>query len=282
MNKILVPTDFSDPSAWAVEVATDIALQSKTSIHLLHVIEGPPDQSFNTTGEWELTNGWEEKLFTVAIIKKSLKDLEIAAQQVEARGVKAEVSLRMGTPHEEINSIASDGSFGLIVMGTQSHDHLGRLLNGSNTEKAINNSRCPVLAVHEQPTAKAYKSIVYATNVSHEERSFSNVLKHVQKLYDSTIHLVRVNTKSNFMPDRQSRLQMQTFVKQLELTNYTINILNDETEEEGILYFADYINADLISIASHAHSGVVSLLTRGIARGVVNSSKRPVLTYLTD
>jgi nucleotide-binding universal stress UspA family protein len=53
------------------------------------------------------------------------------------------------------------------------------------------------------------------------------------------------------------------------------------TEEEGIIYFADSINADLIALATHGRTGFAHVLAGSIAEEVVSHSKRPVLTFVT-
>jgi len=64
------------------------------------------------------------------------------------------------------------------------------------------------------------------------------------------------------------------------LKKYTINIFNDLSEEEGIIYFADSINADMIAMATHGRTGFAHVLAGSIAEDVVSHSKRPVLTYV--
>ncbi len=73
---------------------------------------------------------------------------------------------------------------------------------------------------------------------------------------------------------------MEAFAKKLQLKNYTINVFNDLTEEEGIVYFADSINADLIAMATHGRTGFAHVLAGSIAEEVVSHSKRPVLTFV--
>ena len=74
---------------------------------------------------------------------------------------------------------------------------------------------------------------------------------------------------------------MQDFAKKLQLKNFTINIFNDLSEEEGIIYFADSINADLVAMATHGRTGFAHVLAGSIAEEVVSHSKRPVLTFVT-
>ena len=71
----------------------------------------------------------------------------------------------------------------------------------------------------------------------------------------------------------------KTFVKENNISNYTLNIYNDKVEEDGIIFFAQDIDADLIAIATHGHTGLVHLLSGSIAEDVVNHAKRPVWTF---
>ncbi len=64
------------------------------------------------------------------------------------------------------------------------------------------------------------------------------------------------------------------------MKNYTINVYNDLGEEEGIIYFADSINADLIAMATHGRTGFAHVMAGSIAEDVVGHSKRPVLTFV--
>src|SRR5690606_24268242 len=125
-----------------------------------------------------------------------------------------------------------------------------------------------------------FKNIVYATSMSKDEEVFSRIVKKAQAMYDSTIHLVRINTPGNFQRDTVVKKYMNDFAKKLQLKNYTINVFNDITEEEGIIYFADSINADMIAMATHGRTGFAHVLAGSIAEDVVNHSKRPVLTFV--
>jgi nucleotide-binding universal stress UspA family protein len=155
------------------------------------------------------------------------------------------------------------------------------MIIGSNTEKVVRTAHCPVLTVHNKPSSKDFKNIVYATSMEKDEEVFSRVIRTTQKLYDSTVHLVRINTPGNFQRDIVVKRYMQDFAKKLQLKNYTLNVFNDITEEEGIVYFADSINADLIAMATHGRTGFAHVLAGSIAEDVVSHSKRPVLTFVT-
>jgi hypothetical protein len=122
---------------------------------------------------------------------------------------------------------------------------------------------------------------VYATAMNKDEEIFSRIIRATQKIYDSTIHMVRINTPGNFQRDVIVKKYMADFAKKLQLKNFTINVFNDITEEEGIVYFSDMINADMIAMATHGRTGFAHVLAGSIAEDVVSHAKRPVLTFVT-
>jgi nucleotide-binding universal stress UspA family protein len=279
MKKILVPTDFSKPAQMAVDVAADIARKSGAQLILLHeeIVGG----SFNVEGQVDLEGDMEDKLFTLKMIERSKKLMAKAVADPKLEGVKVKPELRMGSPFHGMNSIITDHKVDLVVMGTAGHSNLEEAVIGSNTEKVVRHAACPVLTVHQKPASKDFKNIVYATAMNKDEEVFSRIVKRAQQLYDATIHLVRINTPGNFQRDAVVRKAMNDFAKKLQLKNYTINIFNDLSEEEGIIYFADSINADMVAMATHGRTGFAHVLAGSIAEDVVGHSKRPVLTFVT-
>jgi hypothetical protein len=96
----------------------------------------------------------------------------------------------------------------------------------------------------------------------------------------AVVHLVRINTPGLFLSDVIAREKLTSFANAMKIKNYTINIYNDQDEEDGILRFASGINADLIALATHGRKGLSHLLNGSIAEDVVNHSRRPVMTYV--
>ena len=282
MKKIIVPTDFSKSAQIAVEVAADIARKSNAELILLHVVEEATGSSFNVEGQVGTNEeSWENKIFTVKLIEKAKRQLAKAADDPKLSGVRVRPELRVGSPFHGMRTIIADRKVDLVVMGTAGQTNIEEMIIGSNTEKVVRHSNCPVLTVHKKPGNTDFKNIVYATSMSKDEEVFSRIVRATQKLYDSTVHLVRINTPGNFQRDASVKKYMQDFAKKLQLKNYTLNVFNDLSEEEGIIYFADSINADLIAMATHGRTGFAHVLAGSIAEDVVSHAKRPVLTFVT-
>jgi nucleotide-binding universal stress UspA family protein len=282
MKKILVPTDFSKPAMIAAEVAADIAKKANAELTLLHVVEEAVGNSMNVEGQVTADSRWEERLFTMKLIEKAKKQLTKLVEDPKFEGVRVKQELRIGSPYHGMNTIIVERKVDLVVMGTAGHSELEHMIIGSNTEKIVRMSHCPVLTMHSKPASKEFKNIVYATSMDKDEEVFSRIVRATQKLYDATIHLVRINTPGNFQRDVVVKKYMQDFAKKLQLKNFTLNVFNDVSEEEGIIYFADSIDADLVAMATHGRTGFAHVLAGSIAEDVVSHSKRPVLTFVTQ
>jgi len=279
MKKILVPVDYSKTSTTAFDVAFDIAKKSGAEIIAMNVVEEITTESYRVTGEWHKAD-WEDRIFTFELLKKSKAQLEKLVTDPKYDAVKITGEQRVGNPYHGITTIVTEKKVDLLVMGTRGHTKLEEMVIGTNTEKVVRHSRCPVLTVHRKPATTNFKNIVYATAMSPEEEVFSRFVKKTQQMYDSTIHLVRVNTPSNFQRDVTVKNAMEKFAKKLGLKNYTLNIFNDISEEMGVIYFGESIDADLIAMATHGRTGFAHVMAGSIAEDVVGHAKRPVLTFV--
>jgi len=279
MKKILVPVDYSKTSAIAFDVAFDIAKKDGAELIALNVVEEATADSYRITGEWHKAD-WEDRLFTFELIKKARLQLEKLVKDPKYDAVKVTGELRVGNPFHGISTIITERKVDLVVMGTKGFTKIDEMLIGANTERVVRHSRCPVLTVQRKPTTTDFKNIVYATAMSADEAIFSRMVKRTQEMYNSTIHLVRINTPADFQRDLVVKEAMYKFAKTLGLKNYTINVYNDLSEEEGIIYFSDSIDADLIAMATHGRTGFAHVMAGSIAEDVVGHSKRPVLTFV--
>ncbi len=279
MKKILVPVDYSKTSTIAFDVAFDIAKKDGAELIALNIVEEATPDSYRITGEWH-KDDWEDRIFTFELLKKAKVQLEKLVKDPKYDAVKVTGELRVGNPFHGISTIITEQKVDLVVMGTKGFTKIDEMIIGANTEKVVRHSRCPVLTVQKKPATTDFKNIVYATALSPDEVVFSRIVKRTQEIYNSTIHLVRINTPGDFQRDRVVKDAMFKFAKSLRLKNYTINVYNDLSEEEGIIYFSDSIDADMIAMATHGRTGFAHVMAGSIAEDVVGHSKRPVLTFV--
>jgi nucleotide-binding universal stress UspA family protein len=135
IRTILHPTDFSEHSQYAFEVAVALANTCGSRLAVLHVMEFPPS-----------CHGG----FRVASLQPD--DQEIVLEQLISRrpangGIPVAHHLVRGDPAVEIVRMARKANCDLIVMGSHGRTGLQRLLMGSVAEEVARNAHCPVLTV---------------------------------------------------------------------------------------------------------------------------------------
>ena len=275
MKKILVPTDFSEIADNALEEAVQIAKKSGAEIVLLTVVEEGSTGSVKVTGEMR-PRDIQDNIYFIKLIEKRKEQLAEKINQIE--GVTVYPEMRMGNPFHGISEIVSEHGVDFVVMGTRGASGLQELIIGSNTEKVVRHAKCPVLSVHDK-SSHVYKDIVYATSFDDDEAGLIDLLKQIQKEYDSTLHMVWVNTPNNFERDKLTKARMKQFIEKHNIENVTLNIFSDISEEDGIIAFSEEKNADLIAMITHGRTGFAHLIAGSIAEDVVNHTRRPVLTY---
>ncbi|NEM98395.1 universal stress protein [Pontibacter burrus] len=278
MRRILVPTDFSEQAQYAFEVAVSIARRTGAAIKLLHVIDAPRGTSFSATGD-VIFNDNMEQLYMMRLLETTKTDMHKLIGTVEHRGVEVVQEVDVARIVGKIRQVIADDKIDLVVMGSKGSSGLDEFLIGSNTEKVVRTAECPVITVKQRQTDFHPREIVLASNFRREVGKAMEVFKSFQQLFDARIHLVYINTPGAFESSSNLRSKLAHAAEKYALQNYTINIYNDVVEEDGILHFAEDINADMIMMATHGRTGLSHLLSGSIAEDLVNHTSRPVLTY---
>ena len=139
-RKILVPVDFSEHSARAIEVAIDLAKAFDGSIQLLHCYQIQPAAA--TPYGIVLPESFDREIREAAA-----RQLDERLQKVKAAGVEGEASLSAMFPSLAIAETASEIGADLIVMGTRGLSGLKHVLLGSVAERTLRSAPCPVLTV---------------------------------------------------------------------------------------------------------------------------------------
>jgi len=139
IRSILVPIDFSPPSARALKYAAALATQFGAKLTLVNVVQpvATPDFAYNPL--------MMEIGKVVAQAKRALERVPVA-QGVDASLIE-KVLVRNGTPFYEIADAAESLNTDLIIISTHGYTGLKHVLLGSTAERVVRRARCPVLVV---------------------------------------------------------------------------------------------------------------------------------------
>lgn len=137
IRNILHPSDFSDYSESAFQLACSIARDSGAKLIVLHVAS---PSGFVTHGEMH------RMLDDRNDLRQELEDRLHRLQPAEAN-VQVEHLLVEGNPTDEILRVAEERKCDLIVIGTHGRTGFAKLLMGSVSEEILRRASCPVLSV---------------------------------------------------------------------------------------------------------------------------------------
>ena len=280
MNEILVPCDFSEPAKNAFRFALQLASKNHTTrVHLLYVIQLPVVMDSLVTPTISFENSYKDTLERDA--QRQFDKLKTKYLS-ESKGITIVSSLLFGPIANTILDYVSEPSIDLIVMGTHGTSGFRDLFIGSNTEKIVRRSHVPVFVVKDY-FRTGIKDIVFPNSFSieHQDNLMSEV-KDLQAFFKATLHLLHINTPSNFTDDAVMTEKMESFALRFSLSNYTINIYNNPDVEEGIHQFSAHIKAGLIAIGTHGYGRLAHLVNGGLAQDMTNHSDMMIWTYAAD
>ena len=272
MKKILVPVDFSKPSEYAARIATKIAKKIGAVIYLIHLIEIPSGVvDMGASSKFSIP---ESMLY----LRKTKEKIVAFKEKNFPKDLKIEYFIKINTPFEGIRKCAHKIDADLIVMGSKGHSEFEEIMIGSNTEKVVRTSTVPVIIIKKDDKNFKLKNLVFASNFKKDDKAVFNKFIGFANQFKSKIHLLRINTPSNFESSREATKKIKRFIKRYELPKYSINIYNDTSVEKGILNFSKDNNSDLIALCTHGRSGLSHLFSPSVSKKLSKFAAIPILT----
>ena len=273
MKKIIVPCDFSKPAVNAYRFALDIAAQSKGVVHLLHIIELPVLYDSVVMPALYMENELYKELKESA----DKKFMKLTSKHFN-ENVKVIAEVKFGPVHPIITHYTQEEEADLIIMGTQGAEGMKEFLVGSNAEKIVRTSTVPVIVIKDNFKGPV-KNIVFPNLLETEgQEDLMMKVKALQNFFKAHLHIVWINTPLNFSNDSATHARLEAFAKRFMLKNYSVHIYNYSDSEEGIVHFADDIDADIIALGTHGRRGLAHLFRGSLAENIVNHSKYLIWT----
>lgn len=249
---ILVPTDFSAPSAQALRYGA--ALAERFSAHLLVIyadLFAPPEPA-------------REQLQTFA-------EVNIPA------AVPYDVRVVVSTPIEAIVAQASEIGASLIVMGTHGRTGLRRLLVGSVTEAVMRLAPVPVVIVQE--SAKVTTNARWIVGCVMPARECRAALRFATALADETTRFVLLGAADIAdRPFTADDLKLLEVCTPDEIAGRAAFKAIDTVEPKDVLIAAKAEHADLIVLGIAGDRSLADTLRGTNVERIVQHSTCPVLT----
>ncbi len=290
LNKIMVPTDFSEASKQSLPYAVGFAKKFGARITLVYVASARAAAEFSRVGIV-----LEEKL----ALEKAQESLREFRAKEFAENSLVETQLLTGAPFAEINDAAQSLGIDLIILSTHGRTGLKHFFLGSTAERVVRHAPCPVLTIREQPlrvkfpgdapcgfkrilvpidfSEASHKALFYATAFAEECGAEITLLHVVELPAYPELGYAHVPMKEA----EQKKAALETLeVADVEL-GASARLIKSRVARVGnpsqeIIEEARRQNSDLIVISTHGHGALRHLLLGSTTEKVVRHASCPV------
>lgn len=270
IQKILVPTDFSDTAEPAENLAIDLGKRFGSKVCFYHSIYLPKRwEELGTEGQLNYPQSYlkfKEMEENFANLKAKCQDHRVVAQSIYANG-------------GFINSFANSeelGDFDLMVMGSKGASGIKEFLWGSNTQKVIRKSQLPTLVLKEN-VKPSFRNILFASDFQMESMPAFEQLIKFGRCFGSTIHLVYILNNDQHKLGEDDLARMKVFEKTCWQLPVVLHAGGGASIERGITFFQENIQPDLLAI-THTGGNLMKNMRRGsISEALINHLSAPLL-----
>jgi nucleotide-binding universal stress UspA family protein len=141
IKKILIPTDFSEYSQFALKYAMALAVSFKARLYVIHVCEHA------ITGAGTEAYHFSVPEFLADVEKAERESLEKIVSEIRSAGIDAQSVFTTGRAYIDIVDKAKELDVDLITLATHGRKGLSHFVFGSTAEKIVRLAPCPVLTV---------------------------------------------------------------------------------------------------------------------------------------
>ncbi|MEM8993269.1 MAG: universal stress protein [Acidobacteriota bacterium] len=291
IQKILMPTDFSECSKAAFDHALFLAQKYGAELHLFHAVELNGRAAKDFEAAYPSFEEISSRLDAIArsemgkLIDRSSGDV-LHIREVERSTIAAAPSIVHYAKRQDVD---------LIVMGTHGLRGFRRWLLGSVTEEVLRTAPCPVLTIRDDEAAKGLRTldrILVPFDFSPDAQRSLEVAKVLAGDYGGSLDVAHITAPliaaggvigapiaGTAYPDLSeqimAQLELVTRDEESELTLDTHVLVGPVAWR--LVELAEEKGARLIVIATRGLGGVQGFLLGGVTERVVRSAPCPVL-----
>jgi nucleotide-binding universal stress UspA family protein len=277
IKKILVPFDFSEDAANALNTAVAISQQQHASLTLLYVVDNSKALIF---GKFETIVSP-----VVPLTKIARENLNVLAKSLTSKhSFTVDYHIETGIPAFTICRYAWEKDFDMIVMGTRGPLGLKKLLFNSTAYKVVKSSPCPVLSVPSYRLFTRFKKIIFPIRNAPNMLEKYNVIWPIIQENESSLTvagLTAINDADNY---KKVAMLMETIGRRLQRDGirHSSNIHFCDSISSQLLEISRNENPDLIVIISLVNTHFKRFFLEYYAKCIVDSAPCPVLSIRPD
>jgi len=191
VNRILIPTDFSEASKEALRLANFFCKSYNSKIDLIHIVPFSlyMSESMDKLG---LPFDMDRDIYP-KVIEKAKTNLDSLAKEFISERYRGKMHVMVDRkPSQAIAKYANENDYDLILMSAKGA-HESTFLKGSITDKVIRNSHVPVFTVNTKINNSGFERIVAATDLSDHSLASIPLALELAYQFKASLELLYIN-----------------------------------------------------------------------------------------
>ena len=276
MQKILIPTDFSE-NAWNdISYAMHLFRYRKCTIYFLNTYTPViPNSRF-------MANVVDGSRIVDAVRDASEQGLKQTVDRIKKEFNNPnhifETISSFNLLVEEVKDVVEEFKINLVVTGTKGASGIDEVFMGSNTVRIIKNTkRCPVLAIPQHFDFIAPSEIAFATDFNRfYSRSELTPLLELADMFKASIRIVHVQYKLKALSElQQFNLNMlRRYMKDTEHYVHTVSELNSVSH--SLEMFSEELDIHLLAMLNYQHSYMEKMTREPIVKRTAFHTQIPL------
>lgn len=282
IQKIVVPTDFSECSKDAFHVALDIAERFGASVEVAHFYVLPVDNNLPEGRTFIYT----EREYMLTLEEKMDKfihhDFHNSFEENVATKVKVTYKIEIGFPGTKIVEFSSRPDVNLIVMGASGdHPNFARFF-GSIASEIAADAECPVLLIPFGRRFARFDDIMYSCSEDSNKKHTLGYTLEWAKKFNARLHFVHsknINKSFDTYTSKDTYEQMKDFDTDVEMRFETVI---DSLPWRGLYTYADVERIDMMIIVTKHRSFFQNLVHNSLTENLSTDAHLPLLVLHSD
>ncbi len=270
IKSILIPTDFSDLSTNALQVAVKMAQRHEAKLLIVHVVH--TYYMIDRGGKQVIGSETVQENINNAKIK--LDELQISLH--EEFSITIETKISTESLLDTINDLVAIEQVDLVVMGTSGRQNIKQLILGSNSYNILLNANCSVLLIPENFKKTSFKKILFPVRVNHELDQKADLSILLANKNNGGINLLGVGHLDKMDEVKKDYIAMKRNLK-LKSAEYESEFQLSHDNAEVIIQAAIDKESDIIILADEDEDSWKSFMADNFFKKMINGTNIPLL-----
>ena len=270
IKNILVPTDFSEKSNNAVEMAVQMALRHHARIILFHIVNNYYilDRSGKQViGSETVKENAERAESKLSLIKEYI--------QQKHSSLEIEVRIKNENLVDSINDFVVTEDIDLVVMGTSGKQKLKQLILGSSSYNVLSYVNCSILLVPGSFKKYHFKKILFPVRVTKHLDDKLELSITLAKKNKGIISLLGISDEDDLLDLKNAYLDLQKKLY-IKSANYTSEFLLTQDKAVQISKFSKRVKADIIILNYQDEESWKSIFSENFLKKIINKTEIPL------